>query len=234
MTMPMPYKALLLPLAAIPLYLASGAFTSCYLRATNPLYGSLPSSKTLYLTFDDGIDPRYTPMLLDLLKQHNIKASFFVLASSAKEHPSILRRIKEDGHLIGLHSLSHKNQILQLPIELRRDFTKSLEIFRTLGIDIAFYRPPWGHVSAYGLYLCNKYKLNIVLWTAIVGDWKKNTTVDILCDKLSKAINDSAVICLHDGRGRNQAPLKTLGALKKMIPKWKKDGYVFETVSQLF
>ena len=74
--------------------------------------------KALYLTFDDGPDPQYTPQLLDLLEQYHIPASFFVVAQSAQSHPDLIARMKRNGHVIGLHSLAHKNGLIRryLPV----------------------------------------------------------------------------------------------------------------------
>lgn len=225
---------IVLPFCAVFLYLLLGILTTGWLRASNPFKRLPRSSQTLYLTFDDGVNPVYTPMLLDLLKKNNIKASFFILASSAKEYPQLLQRMKKDGHLVGFHSFHHRNQILQLPHQLIQDFEKSMKIFDDMGMELAYYRPPWGHVRPLGLCLCKKYGLKTVLWNVIVQDWQANTTVQILCDKLTKKVQGNAVICLHDGRGKNEAPLKTIQALANMIPKWKGDGHTFETVDCLY
>ncbi len=188
----------------------------------------------LYLTFDDGMDPQYTPKLLDLLEKYGIHATFFILASTAKQYPDLLQRMKMEGHTVGLHSLEHKNQILQLPHNLFRDFRKSMEIFSMQGEKPIYYRPPWGHVTPLGLWLCKHYQLNIVLWTVIIGDWSKKATVEGLCQKLCTQVHSGSVICLHDGRGADNAPLRTIAVLETMLPHWKEEGYTFETISELF
>lgn len=133
---------------------------------------------------------------------------------------------------MGLHSLNHHNQIIELPHRLWQDFRKSMEILSSLDAKPIYYRPPWGHVTPLGIWLCRRYHLQIVLWTVIIGDWSKNASVESLCQKLRTQAHDSAVICLHDGRGKNDAPLRTIAALEKMIPQWTKEGYAFETVSE--
>ena len=188
----------------------------------------------MYLTFDDGMDLRYTPRLLDLLEKYGIHATFFILASTAQQYPELFRRMKLEGHTVGLHSLDHKNQILQMPHSLCRDFRKCMEIFSTQDETPTYYRPPWGHVTPLGLWLCRRYDLKIVLWTVIIGDWSKKATVQSLCQKLRTKVHSSAVICLHDGRGSDDAPLRTIAALETMIPHWKEEGYTFETISELF
>ncbi len=229
----MPVKLLLLALSALcGGYFALGIVTTVIFRLTNPLHEICRTGKTLCLTFDDGMDPRYTPKLLDLLAEHHIHASFFILASTAEKYPEILQRMKQEGHTVGLHSLNHHNQILEFPHRLWQDFRKSRKIFSELGIKPTYYRPPWGHVTPLGIWLCRRYHLQMVLWTVIIGDWSKNATVEGLCHKLHAKICGSAVLCLHDGRGKNHAPMRTIGALKEMIPHWKKEGYTFETISE--
>lgn len=228
------FNILLLIFIIVFIYFIIGIVSTIFARATNPLKKLDYSTKKLFLTFDDGIDPAYTPLLLDLLNQYNIKATFFILASSVENNPEILQRMKKDGHLIGCHSYNHKNQILLSPISLKKDFEKSIKIFKDKGIDIKFYRPPWGHVRPLGIYLAKTNNLKTILWNVIVQDWEKNTTSDILCNKIINKTHGNAVFCLHDGRGKNGAPLKTIGALKIMIPIWKKEGYTFETIDKLF
>lgn len=229
----MPYKILILfALSLVLLYLLLGVVTTCVMRFTNPLHRKCKAGKTMCLTFDDGMDPRYTPQLLDLLASHKIHATFFVLASTAEKYPELLHRMESEGHIIGLHSFDHRNQILEVPHRLCKDFKRSLEIFSSQNVKPSFYRPPWGHVTPLGIWLCRKYQLQMILWTVIIGDWKSDATVELLCQKLHKQVCGSAVVCLHDGRGKNAAPLKTIGALERMIPHWKEEGYVFQTIPE--
>ncbi len=227
-------KIFLAGLALYAGYLLLGAVTTVILRLKNPLHKACQTGKRLCLTFDDGMDSRYTPKLLDLLAEYDIHATFFILARSAELYPDILQRMKQEGHVVGLHSLDHQNQIIQLPHQLWMDFHKSTEIFAAQNTRLTFYRPPWGHVTPLGLWLCRHYHLNLVLWTVIIGDWSKKATTERLCQKLRTQIHGSAVICLHDGRGTNDAPLRTIAALETMIPQWKKEGYTFETISNFF
>ena len=213
-------------------YLLLGAVTTVICRMTNPLRKKCRTGKTICLTFDDGMDPRYTPKLLDLLAEHQIHASFFILASTAQKYPEILNRMYREEHTVGLHSLNHHNQILELPHRLCRDFRESVKIFADSGRKPAFYRPPWGHVTPLGIWLCRHHHLKMVLWTVIIGDWEENTSVENLCRKLRTQVRGSAVICLHDGRGKNEAPLRTIRTLEQMIPRWKEEGYTFETISE--
>lgn len=226
------FKFLLAGLAVCAGYVLLGGITTGILRLTNPLRKACRTGKTLCLTFDDGMDPRYTPKLLALLSQHQIHATFFILASTARKYPALLRQVQQEGHTVGLHSLEHRNQILELPHALCRDFRQSTKILSELDAVPHYYRPPWGHVTPLGLWLCRHHHLTMVLWTVIIGDWSEKATAESLIQKLQTRIHGSAVICLHDGRGAQNAPLRTISALETMIPHWKKEGYTFETISQ--
>lgn len=204
-----------------------------WLRYFNPMK-RLPNNNTIYLTFDDGINAENTPMLLDLLKKYNVKATFFMVANTLDENSGLLERMKQEGHIIGFHSWSHKNQILQNIFAVLNDFKRSTETFEQHGISPIYYRPPWGHISLLGLWYCKLNGLKITLWNVIVQDWQKNTSPEIICEKLTKKVKGNSVACLHDGRGKNDAPQKTIKALNEMIPMWIEEGYSFETIDKFY
>lgn len=190
--------------------------------------------ENIYLTFDDGVHEKYTRELLELLKNYNIKATFFVVAEFAKENAHIIKVMKEDGHTIGLHSLEHKNEIFQSPRGIKGDFSESMGILKELGVNPKFFRPPWGHFSLPAIKEIKKLSFKIVLWNVIVGDWKADITAKTIADKLLCETEKGDIICLHDGRGKNEAPRRTIEALKIVIPIWKDRGFTFETVEELY
>lgn len=192
------------------------------------------NKKVLYLTFDDGPDEKYTSHLLDLLKKYNVKATFFMVATFAKENPIIVNRVKEEGHLIGLHSLEHKNALFQSKSYTSYDFEQSVKIMKELGVNLKYYRPPWGHFNIFTNYEVKKHNLDKVLWDVMAQDWEGNATADDICDKLLRRSKNGSIICLHDGRGENDAPLRTIKALEKAIPIWKKEGYKFLTMEDYY
>lgn len=192
------------------------------------------NKKVLYLTFDDGPDEKYTSHLLDLLKKYNVKATFFMVATFAKENPIIVNRVKEEGHLIGIHSFEHKNALFQSKSYTSYDFEQSVKIMKELGVNLKYYRPPWGHFNIFTNYEMKKHNLDKVLWDVMAQDWRGNTTADKICDKLLRRSKNGSIICLHDGRGENDAPLRTIKALEKAIPIWKKEGYKFLTMEEYY
>lgn len=228
------YKGLIAISILILLYLISGILTTLITRLFHPLRNLNQKEKKIYLSFDDGIDERYTPLLLDVLKEHQVPATFFIMGNTITHNQEIIKRMKDEGHLLGLHSYEHKNQIIQTPWGLYNDYKKSMRAMCNTGSKIRYFRPPWGHLSFVGLILNMHYQLHCVYWNVIVQDWQKDTTKDIIKIKLEKQVQNQSVICLHDGRGKNEAPLETIAALKDMIPIWKKRGYRFEKVDQIF
>ena len=141
------------------------------------------NTNVIYLTFDDG-PSEYTEELLKLLKQYKVRASFFCVANFAKEHKSIIEMMKQEGHLIALHSLKHKNAMLQGIRETKRDLETSLEIMRELGILVHYYRPPWGDSNWYLLQTLKQKQIQCVLWDVMVQDWEAHTTPEIIANKL--------------------------------------------------
>lgn len=200
----------------------------------NTLYkGGECNEKVLYLTFDDGPSKEYTSDLLDLLKKHNIKATFFVVGAFAERCPEIIKRMKSEGHTIGIHSYAHRSGLLQTPWYTKNDFKLTIEIMKKLGVSAKFYRPPWGHMNLAILKNIKKYNLEKVLWQVMAEDWEENTTSDIIVKKLIDRTKSGDIICLHDGRGKNHAPNKMIVALGEVIPIWLSDGYRFESVEEM-
>ena len=202
---------------------------TCYYKCKKHLHHPA-AGKTLYLTFDDGPDPRYTPQLLDLLEQYQIPASFFVVAQSAQANPALIARMKRSGHVVGLHSLSHKNGLIQPPISACRDFSRSVAILQQLGIPPRYFRPPWGHWNAMTAAQAYSRGIQPMMWDVMAEDWRGDTTAQEIAHKLLTRTFDGAVICLHDGRGKNNAPARTIAALRQVLPQWLAAGYCFQTV----
>lgn len=187
--------------------------------------------RAIYLTFDDG-PSEYTEELLDLLKEYQIKATFFCVANFAKEKSELIKRMVEDGHQIALHSLKHKNFMLQGVSQTKRDLNKSLEIMKELGIDIKYYRAPWGDTNIYLLKALKKKNLKLIYWHVMAEDWEGNTTKEIISKKILSRTKGGDIICLHDGRGENEAPFRTIQALKIAIPIFLEKGYEFKTIDE--
>lgn len=190
--------------------------------------------KSIYLTFDDGPDREYTVNLLDLLKEYNVKASFFIVGTFALDNPTIIERMKNEGHSIGLHWYEHKSAMLQTPRTTKNNLNKGLDTLKELGIKTHLFRPPWGQFNLSMVAGIKKNNMIPILWDVMAEDWEKETTPQIIKDKLINRVSSNDIICLHDGRGENKAPLKTIDALKEMIPNWLNQGYTFKTLGEKY
>ena len=204
-----------------------------YYRVFNRNTKKFKSENKIALTFDDGIDENYTEELLELLYKYNIKATFFILTSTIEKNPQILDRMESEGHVIGLHSFEHKCPLFKGYFYTKRDFENSINTFKRNNIDIKYFRPPWGVFNLFTIRYMKKHGLKTVLWSVMVGDWRRTTTSQEIERKLMKKIKPGAIICLHDGRGREGAPSRTIEALERAIPLLKAD-YDFVTMEKVY
>lgn len=179
------------------------------------------------LTFDDGPDPHYTPLLLDLLKRYEAKATFFVVGSHAEQNPEVIKRMHDEGHLIGIHNYVHKTNWLMRPATVRQQIQRTDDIIYSItGERSTYYRPPWGIVNLFDF--SKRRQVQIVLWSAMFGDWKEKLGAERLTEKLLSKLNPGEVMLLHDcgttlGADPN-APEHMLIALEQMLQEAQRRG----------
>ena len=142
--------------------------------------------------------------------------------------------MKDEGHIIGLHSFEHRNALYQSRNYTKYDFKKSMEIMNELGVEVKYFRPPWGHFNINTVFEIKKYNLKTVLWDVMAEDWEGKTTSKVIAKKLIDRSKSGDIICLHDGRGKNEAPSRTIEALGVVLPIWKGKGYEFLTVEDRY
>lgn len=188
------------------------------------------------LTFDDGPNPRFTPQLLDLLKEHGIAATFFVVGDKAQKYPEIIERINEEGHEIGVHNFHHTSNWLMGPIAYQRNLSRSIDVLKDItGKRPYYYRPPWGHFNVFTLFF--RQNLKVIMWSHISQDWKLHKNELDLYNKLKKVDKTGDFILLHDcgetlGADR-EAPAAMLVALERFIIEMKAKEVQFLSVSSL-
>lgn len=146
------------------------------------------------LTFDDGPGP-YTERLLDGLKERGVKASFFLIGRSVKEYPEAVKRMEEEGHLIGNHTYSHVKLKGLSPEETRREIQKTDEaVYEITGKHVAYLRPPFGQWEE-DLELT--YPVLPVMWTVDPLDWTTENVEEIV-DRVVTQAGENDMILLHD------------------------------------
>jgi len=164
----------------------------------------------LALTFDDGPNPAWTPRLLDLLAEHNVHATFFLIGRFAKVERELARRIADAGHLIGNHTWSHPD-LSRLPdSNVLDELTRTNDLLAEItGNPMIYFRPPFGARRPYVLKLARQLGLVPVTWNAMTTDWNEPSA-----DKISKNLvgkietnqrrGYATNIVLHDGGSRGQ------------------------------
>jgi len=192
--------------------------------------------KEIALTFDDGPDPVYTAKLLDLLGRYNAKATFFVVGSHAEGNEHLLQRMKAEGHQIGIHNYVHKTNWLMRPKSVKRQIEMTSNIIENAtGVKSSFYRPPWGIVNLFDY--SNLGYLQIILWSAMFGDWRIKVGAKRLQERMMKKLRPGEVILLHDcGRtfGADvDAPANMLIALEAYLEEGTKRGYRFVNIKEM-
>lgn len=190
-------------------------------------------NKIIALTFDDGPHPIFTPMILDILKEYNVKATFFVLGKYVEMYPEIIKRQAEEGHEIGNHTFSHINANKESEEIVFEEFQKTETSINNITIpETKILRPPYGILNKKIINYANKNDYSIVLWSQIQDpkDWSNPGAEKISSSILSQTENGD-VILLHDYVYFKES--NTVEALKVIIPELKRRGYQFVTISEL-
>jgi len=192
-------------------------------------HGNL-SSNNVYLTFDDGPNPNSTPMVLDILKRNNVKATFFLLGERAKSYPAIVKRIKREGHEIGNHTYTHSDGYNINDAKILREIKDSHDTVKNItGSSPRYFRPPFGFFNYRYFKEAEKLGYITVLWTFDVGDWGDIKAEELEKKTLSK-VKGGSIILLHDGgKGREEI----IKALPNIIIGLKRKGFEIRTLNEI-
>lgn len=210
--------------------LSINAFSNNYDRVIN--HGP-KEEKVIALTFDDGPHPTYTNQILDILKEYDVKATFFVLGKFAEAYPDIIIRQWQEGHEIGNHTYSHVDAKRVSKKVLYNEYKKTQEIIENLiNHQPRLFRPPYGSFDSQALDIVEMHDSIIVLWSAHQDskDWSNPDVEEIVNTTLSN-IRNGDIILFHDYVYYDES--STVEALKEIIPELKSRGYRFVTISEL-
>lgn len=195
---------------------------------------SLSEEKTIYLTFDDGPSKGPCSEILDILKEENVNGTFFILGESIKGNEDVLKRIHNEGHSIGLHSMTHEKKNLY---NNDNDFLKEMLdvqklIEETVGFKSNILRFPFGaNNNTYKLKkslveLLHNNNFKIYDWTLDSGDGACHTAAPEYFIKNSKSTNNNITLLMHCGSANTNSPK----ALKNIISYYKNNNYTFKTI----
>ncbi|MBT2690942.1 polysaccharide deacetylase family protein [Bacillus sp. ISL-47] len=187
------------------IFILYGILPTVIIRKLNwGIVKEIAEPNAIALTFDDGPDPSYTARLLDVLKKHHVKATFFVVGEKAAQRPELLKRMHAEGHAIGIHHYRHISSWILGPVSLKKQLIRTKQIIeQTVNAEVILYRPPWGHFNLFSLWIARNYE--IIMWTGIFKDWKVKHIQENFSEILTEASKPGRIFLLHDSG-------KTLGA----------------------
>ncbi len=194
-----------------------------FARALYPdaLWRMCPEERAVYLTFDDGPIPEVTPWVLDLLRQHEIKATFFMVGDNIRKYPDIYRMVVEEGHRIGNHTFNHIRGFRFRTQNYMANTEKANEIMQT-----DLFRPPHGHMR-WSQYRLLRKKYRIVMWDVVTRDYSKKLRGPQVLANVMKYTRNGSILTFHDSlKSWNNNNLQY--ALPRFIEFLKKEGYAFK------
>jgi peptidoglycan-N-acetylglucosamine deacetylase len=192
------------------------------------------NTKKMAITFDDGPSQKYTPLILDTLKKHKAKATFFMMGSRASAYPDIVKRIHEEGHAIGNHTYWHPNLSEANINRMKKEISDTENtIAQIVNIRPRLFRPPYGNLTREQVKVLEQMNLSAIMWSVDSSDWQQLSAEQIQKNVLSN-IHPGAVILFHDGGHWTQDLSGTVEALDIIIPKLQNDGIELVTIPELF
>jgi peptidoglycan/xylan/chitin deacetylase (PgdA/CDA1 family) len=158
-----------------------------------------PKTRQVALTFDDGPSQEFTPFVLDILKEYDVPATFFLVGVHAERYPDIARRIAEEGHEIGNHTYRHVTVPTASNKSLYEEVIKATRvIMQTTGEYPKYIRPPRGMYDARFRRLSHVLGQKIVLWTISTRDWRYGTSTQAIVKRAVSQVKGGDIILFHD------------------------------------
>jgi len=209
-----------------------GNATPDHLKKFNSYYVGNSDEKVIYLTFDAGYENGYTPSILDTLKKHDVKAAFFLVGNFMEKEPDLVKRIVEEGHIVGNHTYNHPDMSKISDMEsFKKEIISLEELYKGItGQELPkFYRPPQGKFNENNLKLANELGYKTIFWSLAYVDWyvNKQPTKEYAFEKLIPRIHPGAVVLLHSTSKTN------CEILDELLMKWENEGYTFKTLNDL-
>lgn len=209
--------------------LAVGGFAYASVWPTSQIFGRTLTAPQrpgeLALTFDDGPNPAWTPRLLDILAEHRVHATFFVLGKFAQAESALARQIADAGHLVGNHSWNHPNLARTGADQVREELLRTSDLLQQiLGEPVQFFRPPYGARRPVVLRIARELDLTPVTWNAMTDDWAEPSADRIAASLVAEIDRNhqhgsATNIVLHDGGhrglGANRGP--SVNAAKQLL-----------------
>lgn len=202
------------------------------LKKYNAYFIGDTTQNTIYLTFDCGYENGNTEPILDALKKHDVKATFFVVGNFLETSPEIVKRMIAEGHTVGNHTYHHLDMSSISSMDAFKKETQDVEnLFEQItGTPITkFYRPPQGKYNIENLKMAQEFGYHTFFWSLAYVDWyqDKQPTKDEAFGKLLKRIHPGAIVLLHSTSSTNAQ------ILDELLTKWEEMGYTIKPLTEL-
>jgi peptidoglycan/xylan/chitin deacetylase (PgdA/CDA1 family) len=158
-------------------------------------------NKRILLTFDDGPDPKTTPLILDSLDKHGAKAIFFIPGSRIERAPELVVEVIARGHFVGNHTFAHEKDLKPNLLEYRRDIIAGqVAIKNVCGVTPKYFRPPMGVITPSVILAAKSLGLKILRWSIEAGEYNvmKNRSPEEISERLLRNVVDGDIVLLHD------------------------------------
>ncbi|MGV8977107.1 MAG: polysaccharide deacetylase family protein [Cellulomonas sp.] len=187
-----------------------------------------PVDRLVALTFDDGPDPRWTPLALAALARHDARATFFEMGDFVEQHPGLSRAVRDAGHEIANHGCGHLDLTDLSAAAIHDNLGRAHDaIVAATGIPPTLMRPPYGRIDSLGLFEAASRRYRTVLWSHHLPT---DGAQDVVNRNIATASPGMIILC-HDGRSTPAESLYV--AVGRLLDELTGDGYTFVTVSQL-
>jgi peptidoglycan-N-acetylmuramic acid deacetylase len=188
--------------------------------------------KVIYLTFDAGYENGYTNAILDALKKHNVKVTFFLVGNYISSCPDLVKRMLDEGHQVANHTYTHPNMSHISSVDSFRKELENLECAYEEATGqkmVKYYRPPQGKYSIDNLKMAQELGYKTFFWSLAYVDWynDKQPTKEQAFKKLLGRIHPGAIVLLHSTSKTNSE------ILDELLTKWEEMGYTFKTLDEL-
>ncbi len=197
----------------------------------NAYYMEETEEKVLYLTFDAGYENGNTPAILDALKKHNAPAAFFIVGHYLQSSPDLVKRMIDEGHIVGNHSFHHPDMSQMTKEQFQQELGELEQLYQqTFSQEMEkYYRPPQGKFSENNLKLAQELGYKTCFWSLAYVDWNvdQQPSHEDAMDKLTRRVHPGAIVLLHSTSKTNGEILDSL------LTKWEEMGYTFRSLSEL-
>ncbi len=174
--------------------------------------------KRIFLTFDDGPIPDVTPLVINILKNHGVKATFFCVGENIKKHPDLFENLLENGHRVGNHTYNHLNGWKTN----NKDYIENVERCQRF-MQTSLFRPPYGR-GRRSQYAALKHAYEIIMWDVLSGDFDTRLSPEKCLRNVIRHAQNGSIVVFHDNV---KALPRVTYALPRAIQHWLKEGYEF-------